>query len=65
MPQIQAGLGHQCTVRLGNARRHLLGHFGSSVANVDLTARDVVLTSIQRNTLREAGDGVFSRSVRR
>ena len=49
----------------GHSGRHALRHLGRGVADVDLSAGDAVAAAIQRNALRQAGNGVLRRGVGR
>ena len=56
---IHGGFGRSRAVCLQNAFAHIGRHFGGRVANIDLTAGDVVLPTVERCRFREAGNGVL------
>ena len=59
-------LGHDvCRPACRTPARHLPGHLGGRVADVDLPAGDVVVPAVERRRLREPGDRVLRRRVRR
>src|SRR5205807_504020 len=61
---VHCRLDHGRAVGLRNALGHPLGHRGGGVADIDLAARDVVLSAVERRRLGEAGDRVLGRGVR-
>jgi hypothetical protein len=63
MPRVHRGLGGNGAIRLQNALGHGRGHFRGRVADVDLSAGDVVRSPFERYGLGEAGDRMFRRAV--
>ena len=55
---------HGRAVSLQDTRLHALCHLCRRVADVDLSARDVVCSTIQRCGFRQAGDGMLCGCVR-
>src|SRR5262249_14812963 len=54
--QIHPRLDSHRSVRLRNTVRHTLGHFSCRVADIDLTACDIVLPAVERYTFRQSCD---------
>src|SRR5712691_226229 len=53
------------SIRLQDACGNLPRHLGGGIADVDLSARDVVLTTVKRCRLGQTGDCMLGRCVRR
>src|SRR2546423_1573534 len=64
MLYVHARLYHPAAVRLQNAGRHALGHFGGRIADIDLSAGDIVLTAIERETPGDSGDAMLGGGIR-
>src|SRR5438132_12209137 len=64
MLELDSRLDRDLPIRLGDAVHHALRHVGGGVADVDLTASDVVLAAVQRGRSGQARDRVLRRSVR-
>jgi hypothetical protein len=47
VPDIHSGLDHGGSIRLSNTAGHALAHFGNRISDVELTARDIVLSAIK------------------
>ena len=64
VPDVHSRFGHGRAVSLHDTCLHSLCHLCRSVADVDLSARDVVRSTIQRCGFRQAGDGMLCGCVR-
>ncbi len=61
---VDGWFGCDLAAGLEHAFLHPCGHLGAGVADVDLPASDVVLSSVQSRGFREPGDRVLRRRVR-
>jgi len=62
---VHAWLWRHCAVSLKDAAVHALSHLRGRVADINLPARDVVLSSVERNALGQPGNGVLRGSIGR
>ena len=59
MANVHARFRHFRAIRLNDARGHPLSHLRCRVADIDLTAGDVILAAIERDALGQPRQGVF------
>jgi hypothetical protein len=63
MPHIDHRFGRLFAVCLLHAGGHARRKFGQRVADVDLTAGDVIFSAVKRDALGQSGDPVLGRGV--